>query len=64
MPRDSGDREAVLAEFAKAGIDIKALADQLQEEGVESFVKSWNELIESIASKSIDLEKAGSTAGG
>ena len=64
MPRDGGDCEAVLAEFAKAGIDIKALADQLQEEGVESFVKSWNELIESIASKSIDLEKAGSTAGG
>ena len=64
MPRDGGDCEAVLAEFAEAGIDIEALADQLQKEGVESFVKSWNELIESIASKGVDLEKAGSTASG
>jgi transaldolase len=64
MPRDGGDCESVLAEFSDAGIDIKALADQLQKEGVESFVKSWNELIESTTSKGVDLEKAGSTAGG
>jgi len=62
MPRDGGDCEAVLAEFSEAGVDIEALADQLQKEGVESFVKSWNELIESITSKTIDLGKAGSTA--
>ena len=33
----------MLAQFAKAGINIDALAAQLQEEGAESFVKSWNE---------------------
>lgn len=63
MRRDGGDCEAVLAEFAEAGIDTEALADQLQKEGIESFVKSWNELIESTASKGIELEKASSTTG-
>ena len=32
-------------EFAQAGIDIDALAAQLQDEGAASFVKSWNELM-------------------
>ena len=44
MPTDGGDCEQVLAEFAKAGIDIDALAAQLQTEGAKSFVDSWNEL--------------------
>ena len=43
---DGGDCEATLAEFAKAGIDVGALAAQLQDEGAKSFVKSWNELHE------------------
>ena len=58
MPPDGGDCEAVLAQFAKAGIDIDALAARLQEEGAASFVKSWNELMGVIASKSAALEKA------
>jgi hypothetical protein len=42
MPDDGGDCEAVLgAQFAKAGIDVDALAAKLQKEGAESFVKSW-----------------------
>jgi transaldolase len=48
----------VLAEFAKAGIDSDALAAQLQDEGAKSFVKSWNELLAVIASKSEALKKA------
>lgn len=64
MRRDGGDCEAVLGEFAKAGIDSDALADQLQREGIESFDKSWNELIGSIASKGVELEKVESTTGG
>jgi transaldolase len=52
MPEDGGDSEAVLAEFERAGIDVAALADQLQREGAEAFVKSWNELLERIAAKS------------
>jgi transaldolase len=48
----------VLAKFAKAGIDIDALGAQLQDEGAKSFVKSWNELLERIASKSKTLQPA------
>jgi transaldolase len=52
MPEDGGDAESVLAEFGRAGIDVTALADQLQREGAEAFVKSWNALLERIAAKS------------
>jgi transaldolase len=44
--------EETLARFASAGVDVYALADQLQDEGVKSFAKSWNELLAVIASKS------------
>jgi transaldolase len=55
---DGGDCETVLAGFAKAGIDIDALAAQLQDEGAASFVKSWNELMGRIAAKSAAIRKA------
>jgi transaldolase len=55
---DGGDCEKVLASFVKAGIDIDALATQLQNEGAASFVKSWNDLIASIESKSSVMRKA------
>jgi transaldolase len=58
MPADGGDCEEVLARFVKAGVDLDALAAQLQDEGAKSFVKSWNELMGVIASKSADLAKA------
>ena len=58
MPRDGGDAETVLARFAKAGIDIDALAARLQLEGAESFVKSWSELMKRIADKSSALATA------
>jgi transaldolase len=51
LPRDGGDGEAVLSEFAEAGVDVDALAARLQEEGKEAFVKSWNDLLDSIESK-------------
>ncbi len=56
LPAQGGDCEEVLARFAKVGIDIDALADRLQDEGAKSFVKSWNELMECIASKSEALK--------
>jgi len=59
LPADGGDCEEVLAQFAKAGVDIDALAAQLQDEGAKSFVNSWHELMEVIASKSADLGKVG-----
>jgi transaldolase len=58
LSADGGDCEEVLAQFASAGIDVDALADQLQQEGAASFVKSWNELMDVIASKSAALKKA------
>jgi transaldolase len=44
--------DKVLAEFAKAGIDTDAVAAQLLKEGVTSFAKSWNDLLDCITSKS------------
>ncbi|SPE28897.1 Transaldolase [Acidobacteriia bacterium SbA2] len=58
LPVDGGDCEEVLAQFAKAGIDVDALAAQLQEEGAASFVKSWNDLMAVIVSKSAALKAA------
>jgi transaldolase len=59
LPADGGDCEAVLEEFAKAGIDVDALATKLQEDGAKSFVTSWNELMGVIDSKSAAIRKAG-----
>jgi transaldolase len=59
MAEDGGDAEAVLARFAKAGIDIDALAIQLQHDGAQAFVKSWQELMTRIADKSDALAHAG-----
>ena len=58
MPVDGGDAESMLARFGRAGIDIDALAAQLQREGAESFVKSWQELLMRIADKSAKLTRA------
>jgi transaldolase len=58
MPTDGGDSDEVLARFAGAGIDVQALAAQLQDEGAESFVKSWNDLMGVIMSKSSVLKRA------
>ncbi len=58
LPPDGGDSEDMLAQFAEAGVDVDALAAQLQDEGAKSFVKSWNDLLAVIASKSEVLKKA------
>jgi len=56
MDPDGGDCEEILAKFGKAGIDVDGLANQLQEEGAKSFVKSWNELMTAIGSRSAALQ--------
>lgn len=58
LPANGGDDEQVLAEFAKEGIDVDALAAQLQDEGAKSFVKSWNDLLAVISSKCAVLDKS------
>jgi transaldolase len=51
MPIDGGAAESMLAQFAQAGIDIEALASQLQSEGAAAFSQSWDNLLSVIASK-------------
>ena len=51
LPADGGDAEAVLARFAKAGIDVDALAVRLQDEGAKAFVQSWNDLLAVLAAQ-------------
>ena len=64
MAADGGDAEATLARFAQAGIDIDALAIQLQREGAQSFVKSWRQLLQRITDKSASLvDDGGKNAG-
>jgi len=58
LPADGGDGEEVLATFASAGVNVDALASQLQNEGARSFVDSWREVMDVIAAKSSDLAKA------
>lgn len=57
MAEDGGNCEQVLAQFVAAGIDIDALATELQDKGAAAFVKSWNELLEVIESKSTLLSR-------
>jgi transaldolase len=52
------DCNEVLTNFSKAGVNVDSLGAQLQVEGAESFVKSWNDLLECIASKSKALKAA------
>jgi transaldolase len=58
LPADGGDSEEVLSRFAEVGINIDGLASQLQEEGANSFVKSWTELMSVVDSTGVLLEKA------
>jgi transaldolase len=51
MAMDGGDAEARLQRYADAGIDVDALAKQLQEEGAKSFVESWTQLLQRIRTK-------------
>ena len=59
LPAHGGDCEKALARFAEVDIDVRTLAARLQDEGAKSFVKSWQELLEVIASKSEAIKKAG-----
>jgi transaldolase len=52
IPPDGGDADELLEKFQEAGIDTDALAARLQEEGKESFNKSWKDLLGSIESES------------
>ena len=55
---DGGRAEAVLAEFAREGINDDALAADLQREGTAAFAESWRDLMDKIASKAEMLMRA------
>ena len=48
---DKTDAEKLISRIEGYSVNYQALADQLQREGAESFNKSWNNLIGSIALK-------------
>ncbi|HZL77271.1 MAG TPA: transaldolase [Candidatus Limnocylindrales bacterium] len=58
MAADGSDSEKILEQLAKAGVNVDSVAAQLQDEGAKSFVKSWNELLAVIATKSTALKQA------
>jgi transaldolase len=51
LPADGSDAAQMLATFARAGIDVAALAVQLQDEGVVAFARSWRDLMQRVAAK-------------
>jgi len=58
LPADGGDAEDVLARIGTAGVDVDALAATLQTEGADAFVKSWDDLLACIGSKSDQVRTA------
>ena len=52
IPADGGDCEAVIAAHRAAGLDVDALGARLQEEGADSFVKSWRQLMDVLEARS------------
>ena len=58
LTADGGNAEEILGRFSKEGIDVSALAADLQKDGAASFVASWNDLLAGIAAKSDTLRKA------
>ncbi|HTY92823.1 MAG TPA: transaldolase [Steroidobacteraceae bacterium] len=53
---DGGSCDRTLAAIAAAGVDVAALAAQLQSEGAASFNASWQNLLQSIRVKSKSLK--------
>lgn len=51
LSADAASAEAVLAEFTREGIDLEALALELQREGTAAFATSWHDLMHRIAAK-------------
>jgi transaldolase len=58
LPADGGDCEEVLTRFAEVGIDLDALGEELQDEGARSFVRSWEELMAVINSKTAAMKES------
>ncbi|MGI8609117.1 MAG: transaldolase [Candidatus Dormibacteria bacterium] len=55
LPGDGGDADEVIARIGEAGINVSKLAATLQSDGTAAFVKSWEDLLKSIESKTAAL---------
>jgi len=53
MRRDGGAADKMVARHIAAGIDIDALAAQLQADGAAAFIASWQSLLAAIAAKCV-----------
>jgi transaldolase len=62
MPVNGGDADAILDQYTTAGIDLDALAERLQQEGVEAFANSWRHLLETLDGKANKATQPGSLA--
>jgi transaldolase len=58
LPTDGGDSDATLAAFAAAGVDVAALAAKLQSDGAAAFVKSWEQLLGVVDTKTAAVATA------
>jgi len=56
MPLDGGDTEEMLNAFEYEGVNVAELAIKLQREGAQSFAKSWKEMLDCLANKSVALK--------
>ena len=52
---NTAEAERVWAALAEVGVDMDDVAAQLEREGVDSFQKSFDELLTALASKADDL---------
>ena len=48
LPADGGDSDAMLSRIAEAGVDVTAVANDLQRKAAEAFVSSWQALLDTI----------------
>lgn len=51
LPRDGGDAREVVEAFSRAGVDVVKLAENLQADGAQAFVDSWQHLSDAVAAK-------------
>jgi transaldolase len=51
LPRDGGAAREVVEAFSLAGVDVVKLAEDLQADGAQAFVDSWQHLSDAVAAK-------------
>lgn len=57
LEKGLSESRAVLEDLRKAGVDLAAITERLEREGVQAFVKSFESLLASVAEKAARLEK-------